>query len=132
MQMAYYKTAFGFFFAVACHVAVAASVGVSNLTVEAMTTALGIDATKPRLSWQITGNDRGVRQSAYRILVSSSQALLDEGTGDLWDSGKIVSSQSLDIRYAGKELVSRQRCYWKVRVWDDKGRTSAYSKPHTW
>lgn len=131
MQVAYHKITLGFFFAVAHHVAVA-SIGVSNLTVEAMTTALGIDATKPRLSWQMTGNGRGMYQSAYQILVSSSQALLDEGTGDLWDSGKIASSQSLDIRYAGKELVSRQRCYWKVRVWDDKGRISAYSKPHLW
>ncbi|RQP17906.1 MAG: hypothetical protein EAS52_07260, partial [Parapedobacter sp.] len=131
MQVTYHKIALCFFIAVT-HIAVAASIGVSNLTVESMTTALGIDAKSPRLSWQITGDERGVYQSAYQILVSSSEALLDEDIGDLWDSGRIASSQSLDIRYEGKELVSKQRCYWKVRVWDDKGHTSTYSKPHTW
>ncbi len=26
-------------------------------------------------------------------------------------------------------LASRQRCWWKVRVWDEEGRVSAYSAP---
>jgi len=117
---------------VAFGVTAGGSIGVSGLTVEALTTANSIDVQNPRLSWQITGNGRGVYQSAYQILVSSSEALLHDNQGDLWDSGKVQSSNSLDIRYRGKGLTSRQRCYWKVRVWDETGRVSPFSEPHVW
>jgi alpha-L-rhamnosidase len=90
---------------------------------------LGIDVAEPRLSWRLDvgnlkleiGNPgrglRGVKQTAYQILVASSEKLLKEGKGDLWDSGKVESDQSLQIVYAGKPLTSRMQCYWKVRVW---------------
>jgi alpha-L-rhamnosidase len=60
---------------------------------------------------------RGARQAAYQILVASSEELLAQDRGDLWDSGKVESDRSNQIEYAGKPLASRMRCYWKVRVW---------------
>lgn len=93
---------------------------------------LGIDALHPRLSWVLSSNERGQRQSAYQILVASTQAKADAGQGDLWDSGKMASSQSTQVPYQGKPLSSRQRCYWKVRAWDRQGRLSAYSDAARW
>lgn len=88
----------------------------SNLRCEFLRTPLGIDDVKPALSWTIPDPRRGVVQTSYRVLVAASEALLAQNQGDLWDSGEITSNQSHLIIYAGKPLVSRQRCFWKVQV----------------
>jgi alpha-L-rhamnosidase len=93
---------------------------------------LGIDSPRPRLSWALTSEGRAVTQGAFRILVASSTPLLDADQGDLWDSGKVLSPGSLGIAYAGQPLRSGLRCYWKVRVWDDRGRPSAWSPTAAW
>jgi alpha-L-rhamnosidase len=102
---------------------------------------LGIDAAKPRLSWTFEGRDqkiedRGQKQSAYQVLVASTEELLRKDKGDLWDSGEVASDQSTQVEYAGKALESRRYCHWKVRVWlaggDKKGKPTDWSKPALW
>ncbi len=92
---------------------------ITNLMCEYRSTPLGIDVTVPRLSWQMETNRRGARQIAYRILAASTVEQLNKGIADLWDSGKIETHQSAHIPYAGTELISRKRVYWKVIVWDE-------------
>jgi len=92
---------------------------------------LGIDEAQPRLTWRVESDERGQRQSAYRILVASSEAQLKKEVGDLWDSGKVASDQTVNIVYAGKPLASREQCFWKTCVWDKSGRTR-WSKPAFW
>lgn len=95
-----------------------------DLRVEHLTNPLGIDVAQPRLSWRYDLADqtrRGQRQSAYRILVATSQTDLDQDTGDLWDSGRQKTDSSTHIAYAGQALESHQWCYWKVIVWDETG-----------
>ena len=75
---------------------------------------------------------RGQRQTAYQILVASDEARLRKDQGDLWDSGKVASGETTGIAYAGKGLASRQRCFWKVKVWDKDGNASAWSEPQFW
>src|SRR6266498_2778470 len=94
---------------------------VSNLTCEYRPNPLGIDVLQPRLSWQIQSDRRGARQTAYQIMVTASGSDLDDGSNLLWDSGKIVSDQSIHVPYGGAPLASRQRVHWKVRVWDEVG-----------
>lgn len=93
---------------------------------------LGIDSPRPRLSWELASDGRAETQSAYRILVARSPRLLDADRADLWDSGKVGSSESISVAYAGQALRSGLRCYWKVRVWDGKGRPSAWSETASW
>ena len=96
---------------------------------------LGIDTRTPRFSWILQSDrnsERGQGQTAYHLLVASSERLLKPGKADLWDSGRVESDQSILIPYAGKPLVARQRCFWKVRVWDVNGRGSAWSATATW
>jgi len=110
-------------------------VGVADLRCEYRIDPLGIDATQPRLSWILRSarpGERGQAQSAYRIVAASSSELLNSDKGDLWDSGKMESSQSIHVRYAGRPLASRQFVWWKVKVWDEKGRASAWSNPARW
>jgi len=71
-------------------------------------------------------------QSAYQVLVASSSNLLNEGQGDLWDSGKVASAESSQIVYAGSPLVSRENCYWKVRTWDRDGKAGGWSPVARW
>ena len=71
---------------------------------------------------------RGQQQAAYRILVASSEEALKKNTGDLWDSGKVTSTGTVNVAYAGKSLASRQQCFWKVCVWSQDG-VAKWSKP---
>ncbi|MQY57172.1 Bacterial alpha-L-rhamnosidase [bacterium] len=92
---------------------------ITNLRCEYLKNPLGIDVVKPRLSWILESSDRGQKQTAYRIIVSSSEENLEKDIGDLWDSGKVESDHTNQIVYDGKELHSRKKCYWKVFVWDN-------------
>jgi alpha-L-rhamnosidase len=93
---------------------------------------LGIDASKPRLSWILGSRRRGQVQGAYQILVADSPASLAADRGDLWDSGRVASRETLHIVYGGKALRSGLRCHWKVRVFDADGNPSAWSRPAFW
>jgi alpha-L-rhamnosidase len=108
----------------------AATVG--GLRCEDLKNPQGIDTTRPRLDWIFSSSGRDQMQSAYQILVASSPKELAANQGDLWDSGKVSSDQSIQIGYAGKLLVSREQCFWKVRAWDQAGKVSGWSRPAQW
>jgi alpha-L-rhamnosidase len=93
---------------------------------------LGIEETAPRLSWIVESGERGQRQTAFRLLVASSEKLLHQDQGDLWDSGKVASDETIGTPYQGQPLASHQRCYWKVKVWDKDGHESGWSEPALW
>ena len=103
-----------------------------NLRCEYRTNPLGIDVAKPRLSWNLSSEQRNQGQSAYQVLVSDCPNKLAAGTGDLWDSGKVDSDASIHVAYAGKALESHVACWWKVRVWDRDGKETGWSEPATW
>jgi alpha-L-rhamnosidase len=86
----------------------------------------------PRLSWNIQTGERGWLQSAYRVLVASDSLKLAGGEGDIWDSGRVRSGEFLYIPFEGKPLASVQRYWWKVKVWDSRGRESAWSDAANW
>ena len=108
---------------------------VESLTCEWMSEPNSIDVKAPRLSWVNTPVDRnakGLGQSAYRIIVASSLADAKKGEGDLWDSGVVESDQSYLVPFSGNALKSGQDCYWKVKVWDQDGQESSWSKISHW
>ncbi len=90
---------------------------------------VGIDTLRPRFSWLLRAEERGQSQSAYRILVASSEANLLAGDGDRWDSGRVVSSDMAQVGYEGATLASNERCWWAVRVWDGEGNAGGFSDP---
>ena len=111
-----------------------AGLRVTSLRCEYRVNPLGIDVPQPRLSWVVEAtnpDERGQRQTAYQILVASSRENLDKDIGDLWDTGKVNSDETL-IVYAGKPLRSEMECWWKVRVWDKDGNPSEWSEPARW
>lgn len=106
-----------------------------NLRCELREEPLGVDVPTPDLSFvlkALNAHDRGLKQSAYQIVVASSPILLTKDEGDLWNSGKTASDKMAYITYAGKALKSSQKCWWKVRVWDNDGNASSWSPAATW
>jgi alpha-L-rhamnosidase len=106
-----------------------------DLRCEYLKNPLGIDRTTPRLSWKLhvaLPAGRELKQTAFQVQVASTERALADGKADLWDSGKVNSDQSNLISYRGKPLKSRQACWWKVRIWDQEGRASAWSEPALW
>lgn len=88
---------------------------------------LGVETPFPKLSWTLASGSGTGAQTAYQVLAASHPDILARAQGDLWDSGKVVSDQSLHVAYAGASLLSRQVVFWKVRVWDESDRASAWS-----
>ncbi len=109
--------------------ALPAELGALELTCEYAVDPLGVDAAQPRFGWVLKSDTRGQVQSAYQILVASSEAKLGADVGDKWDSGKVNSDRSVNVDYRGKALTSGEKCYWKVRVWDKQGQPSTWSQP---
>ena len=99
-----------------------------DLVCEYLANPLGLGEREPRLSWRLDDPRPGARQTGYRVVAASSPARLDKRP-DLWDSGRVAGSQTLDVVYAGKPLRSRQAVWWKVLVWDHVGREGAWSAP---
>jgi alpha-L-rhamnosidase len=114
------------------HCTCVAQITIEQPRVESLVNPSGIDTLAPRLSWQLHSDTRGVKQSAYQVLVASSAELLATGNADLWDSGKVPSDQSINVIYAGKTLMSDQTCYWKVRAWDQDGQPISDSAAAQW
>ncbi|WP_316767348.1 family 78 glycoside hydrolase catalytic domain [Pedobacter frigiditerrae] len=104
---------------------------VIDLTCEYRTNPLGVDVAKPSLSWKLQSSQYNVIQSAYQIIVADNLVDLKNNKGNVWDSKKLASNQSIQIKYNGLKLLSTKKYYWKVKVWDNKG-LSASSEPAFW
>ncbi len=105
-------------------------ISVSNLQCEMLNNPEGIDVLKPRLSWQIKADVNDVKQTAYQILVASTLENLNANKADLWDSGKVQSSESVNIIYNGKKLKDRDNAFWKVIVFTNKGEIKSATTAH--
>ncbi len=104
----------------------------TGLRCEYLENPLGIDVAQPRLSWYVTSDERGQLQTAYRILVASSDEKLRNDNGDLWDSKKVLSEESVQVLYAGIKLSSGMKCFWKIKIWDRDGNETSWSKTAYW
>lgn len=107
-------------------------INVSGLRCEYIENPLGMDNEHPKLSWLINSEERNQKQTAYQILVSSKPELLEANYGDIWDSQKVKSDQSNQVIYQGENLKSKERYYWKVRIWDTRNNNSEWSSPSFW
>ncbi|TFG89511.1 MAG: hypothetical protein E4H16_03530, partial [Candidatus Atribacteria bacterium] len=113
---------------------VSAKISPARLTCEYLKNPMVIDIPNPRLSWINidTENSRNQFQTAWQIRVAGSKEALGQDKADLWNSGKVLSNESTNIIYSGKTLISRQDCWWQVRIWDKEGEVSEWSEPAFW
>jgi alpha-L-rhamnosidase len=83
----------------------------------------------PTFGWMVKGGKPGDAQKAYRILVASSEARIEAGQGDLWDSGRVDSVESINVLYEGAPLTRGVGYYWSVCTWFGDGCQSPWSVP---
>ena len=100
---------------------------ITGLKCENLINPNAIDNTTPHFSWKTLYNGEKMQQQFYEIQVASDSIALTKGNADLWNTNKFKSSSSVMIPYEGKTLFSRSLCYWRVRIWNDKGEVSSWS-----
>lgn len=105
-----------------------AGLSVYDLLCENLRNPMGIDVSVPRFSWKISSNKNGTEQKSYQLMAASDSALLTNNEADLWNSDRVNSSASILVSYAGKPLNSGIIVYWKIRVWDQNGKVSSWSR----
>ena len=105
-----------------------------KLTCENLHNPIAVDIANPRLSWINTAkaDEKGQMQTAWEIRAADTRENLLKGKAELWNSGKVISEESVNILYSGLTLKSRQDCWWQVRVWDKNGKVSDWSEPAFW
>ncbi|MFE0181364.1 family 78 glycoside hydrolase catalytic domain [Streptomyces olivaceus] len=114
--------------AVTADAATTGTIAPAGLRTQHLAEALGIDDTTPDLSWGTTADAPNTRQAAYRVQAATSLQRLRSARPDLWDSGRVESSVP-GTTYAGKELGSRTKVYWRVMLWSGEGdRHSGWSR----
>jgi len=92
-----------------------------HLRTNGLVNPLGIDTQQPTFSWQNDAKSVNWMQSSYEILVATDSKNLFPGKADVWDSGQVKSSESLDVTYAGKTIEPQRHYIWKVIVWNSTG-----------
>ncbi|MDR1155015.1 MAG: alpha-L-rhamnosidase, partial [Bacteroidales bacterium] len=117
-----WKNVFLLFMLYAASVSAAPAFSLYGLTCEQEENPVGIDTQRPCFSWKTYSEERGFIQSAYQVLVSDVSGELARDKGNVWNSGKVASPQSVLTPFAGKALKPFTVYYWKVRTWDKKGR----------
>lgn len=102
---------------------------ITRLTTEYMDRPMGIDVKQPVFGWQMQSDRYGAAQTAYRIVMASSEEDLENGTYT-YDSGTVSSPASVCIKYNGPELAPCTRYYWQVLVTDERGKV--HESPASW
>jgi alpha-L-rhamnosidase len=99
---------------------------ICNLKCEYMINPEGIDASSPRLMWQMKDEDSGSAQSAFRLIVGTDSLEVASGKGRTWDTGKLKTWKSV-VEYHGKALSPFTSYFWRVKVWNQKGKLLPWS-----
>ncbi|SFD91591.1 alpha-L-rhamnosidase [Spirosoma endophyticum] len=87
-----------------------------------------IRSTHPSFSWVLSDKRSNSRQTAFRLIVSSSRRNSQTNAGDIWDSGKLINSRSVGILIP-PGLNTNRIYYWKVKIWDEQNGESEFSQP---
>ncbi len=108
------------------HIFSKGEVEITNLTCEYQKNPLLLSSSIPFFGWQLKSSSNNVEQSAYII------EIYYDSNGEkekIWDSGKIRSKKSQQIKYTGKnKLKNGEKYYWRVRIWDKKNIPSSWSE----
>ena len=91
---------------------------VTDLRTNYLKDPLGVDAAQPALSWTVASDGYNQRQTHYRVEAAATVADLTAEDNLLWDTGRVAGDQDVNVAYQGIALVSRQRVYWRVKVWN--------------
>jgi alpha-L-rhamnosidase len=128
-KKAFYSIFFLAIFLVSCNKDAASESKISfqKLLVNTKQNPSTIESKQPLFSWIADAKGFNKSQSAYQILVASTQDKLNESEADIWNSKKVISNKSAFVKYQGKKLEALEKYFWKVKIWDEKGAVSDWS-----
>ncbi len=109
----------------------AQTLDVSDLQCQHLNIPLGIELQNPILSWKLFSDQKNVIQKAYQVIVASNAENAKKYIGDVWNTKKVKSSNSISVLYKGKKLQPATKYYWRVKVYDNYGNT-AWSELCSW
>ena len=109
---------------------VISQIQIEQLYCENRIAPLGIDNPNPKLTWVLSSDKKNKSQSAYQVQVSEDPDGFPSGI--IWDSQKTNSDQSVRVMYEGPELLSLKKYFWRVKIWDEKGKASQWSNITVW
>ncbi len=95
------------------------AVEITHLTCDFQQNPLSVNTFQPRFGWQFSSAGNEFTQKAYEIEVT--------GENLKWKSGIIYSNSCQFIQYYGEALKPGQKYQWRVRIWDEKDKTSYWS-----
>jgi hypothetical protein len=87
-----------------------------------------VDPT-PEFSWVVNSAERDDVQTACRIRVVSPADKEGGHPVCVWDSGKVLTADSVNVEYGGEPLEAGASYAWRVMTWDRRGRASEWSEP---
>ena len=93
---------------------------IETFRLEHLQETLGIGTPCPRLSWTVSTTQHNWIQSAYELELSKN--------GELFETKKISSSESVLVPWAFADLKSREQVSVRVRVWDQNQDVSNWSE----
>lgn len=99
---------------------------VNELMTEYLKNPMGIDQLAPRFYWVLETQRPNTLQTHYQIQVATQNNFSRRSM--VWDTDRYPSAQSIHVAYDGNELESTTRYFWRVRIWDNHGRQSAWSE----
>lgn len=102
-----------------------------HIQCEYMHNPIGIGSLKPRFSWQLESSAPATLQTAYHFQAAGSPEAIEAGPYT-WDTGKVISDQSVLVEYEGDALQAGQRYFYRIRVWDNHGEDSGWSGVRSW
>ncbi|HTV39743.1 MAG TPA: alpha-L-rhamnosidase C-terminal domain-containing protein [Candidatus Sulfotelmatobacter sp.] len=87
-----------------------------------------ITTAAPRFGWVYNPSFAGDAQTRCRVIVASSETLAESEVGDMWDSGLVNSSESINVLYRGRPLAGNRDYYWRVQTADSRGQIGPFSR----
>lgn len=90
---------------------------ITHITCEHQRLPRAIETQYPRFSWELESDEANTVQTAYRILVWTSEQAL------VWDSGRMEGNKTYEIAYEGNSLGSAKRYTYQIQTWDNHSNT---------
>lgn len=101
----------------------------ASLSCEYIINPLGINTAQPRFAWTCISKEKNKMQSAYELIVSDNLKDINAHNGNMLSTGKVMSTRTTGVEYAGKPIKSFTKYYWSIKLYDENGVASSWSLP---
>lgn len=121
------RPSFFFFFLSLCFYSAQSQIRISSALCDNRSSSTGVHTENFFFSWEMVSDQLNQVQTAYQLVISSSFQLLAADQYDVYNTGRVNESRSIQVHYSGRSLKPGTVYYWKVKVWDKDNVASSWS-----